>query len=210
MSLSRSARRPNTHPVWGRTCAASSATCMLATAFLACQTRTKCRTAEPGEGQPPPRYLGVRKGQKTPFAIMRIEIWSVRWGRIAGARCETRRRRALAECVRCMECKIESCSPPLAAMLHEGVWLRDGKSGGAWGFTARARRARDGGTLPPVRRPGWMRGAFICGRCVKRFMQANGGGGKCAPCRRASLPAPASAKTWPIRQIGGGWGQAWH
>ena len=60
--------------------------------------------------------------------------------RAMGPECRCAVRNATA----CMECKIESCSPPLAAMLHEGVWLRDGKSGGAWGFTA---RARDGGRV---------------------------------------------------------------
>jgi hypothetical protein len=64
------------HPVCERTCAASmlatasSAAFMLATAFLACRTRTNGRIAKPGEGVPPTQILGVRKGRKKPLATM--------------------------------------------------------------------------------------------------------------------------------------------
>ena len=51
----------------------------------------------------------------------RIEIWCVRWGRSAGARCETRRRRASA-CVRRVGCTTYTGSPPQTATLPEGVW----------------------------------------------------------------------------------------
>ena len=104
------------HSVWERTCAASSA------AFsLACQTRTNGRTAQPGEGRPPPRFLGSENVGKIPSRLWvrrtRIAIWSVRWGRSAGARCETRRRRASAVCVRREGCKTYICSPPQPATL---------------------------------------------------------------------------------------------
>ncbi len=52
-----------------------------------------------------------------------------------------------------------------------GRAARNGESGGAWGFAARARTAEGCTThvvvaharctLPPVRRPGWTRGAFV-------------------------------------------------
>ncbi len=47
-----------------RTCAASSAA-----AFLACPTRTSCRTAEPGEGHPPPRILGPKRSKEFPSQL---------------------------------------------------------------------------------------------------------------------------------------------
>ena len=58
----------------------------------------------PAQAQPPTQILGGPKRSKIcPSRLCahrtRIRIWSVRWGRSAGARCETRRRRALA-CVR--------------------------------------------------------------------------------------------------------------
>ena len=54
-----------------RTFSASSAAFFSATAFLACQTRTSCSTAEPGEGQPPPRLGGgSEKVENFPLAIM--------------------------------------------------------------------------------------------------------------------------------------------
>ena len=61
------------------------------------------RTAEQqslARGQPLPGILGVRKRRKIRSRLWgrrtRIAIWCVRWGRSAGARCETRRRRASA------------------------------------------------------------------------------------------------------------------
>ena len=46
---------------------------------------------------------------------MRAENWPVRWGRSAGARCETRRRRTLALCARQVGCRTDMCSPPQPA-----------------------------------------------------------------------------------------------
>ncbi len=175
----------------------------------------------PGRANPHPDFWGAKRSEKNLRDYAHRNLV-----RAMGPECRCAVRNATATrvggfmCVRCMECKAESCSPPLAAMLHEGVWhvmekaeahggsLRvHGGHGTAEGCTTPHAWC----TLPPVRRPGWTRGAFICSRCATRPMQAtNGGGGKCAPCRRASLPAPASAKTWPFRRIGGGWGQAWH
>ncbi len=172
-------------------------------------------------GPTPTQIFGVRKGQNK---ILR-DYAHRNLVRAMGPECRCAVRNATATrvggfmCVRCMECKTESCSPPLAAMLHEGVW-HVMKKAEAHGGSLRVHGGHGTAegcttphvwcTLPPVRRPRWTRDAFICSRCATRPMQANGGGGKFAPCRRASLPAPASAKTWPFRQIGGGWGQAWH
>jgi hypothetical protein len=52
------------HPMRGRTSATSSAD-FLATACLACRTRTSSRTAKPGKGQTPPSFGGP-KGLKNP------------------------------------------------------------------------------------------------------------------------------------------------
>ena len=83
------------------------------------------RTAElhsTAEGRPPPRFWGSEQVEKIRSRLcarrMRIAIRCVRWGRSAGARCETRRRRA---CVRRVGCKIYTCSPAQTATLPEGV-----------------------------------------------------------------------------------------
>ena len=56
-----------------------------------------------GGPTPHPGFGGPKRSKICPSRLCahrtRIRIWSVRWGRSAGARCETRRRRALA-CVR--------------------------------------------------------------------------------------------------------------
>ena len=58
------------------------------------------------------------------------------------------------------------------------------------------------GTLPPGASSRLGRAVHMLGRWfgLHRAMEVGGGGG-CAPCRRASGQAPANAKTWT------GWGQ---
>ena len=109
----------------GTCSASSSAACFAATAFLACQTRTSCRTAEPGEGQPPPRFGGVRKGRKiSPRDYGRVERAS-KFGPRNGAGVQVRgaKRDGDARWRRASGkgCKTECCSPPQAATLHAGV-----------------------------------------------------------------------------------------
>jgi hypothetical protein len=77
-------------------------------------------------GPTPTQILGgPKRSKKVPSRLWahrtRIAIWSVRWGRSAGARCETRRRRASTACVRRVGCKTDMCSPPQPATLHAGV-----------------------------------------------------------------------------------------
>ena len=97
-----------------------------------------------------------------------------------------------------------------------GRAARDGKSGGAWGFAARARTA-EGCTTQAVVAHAWCtlppgassrldaRCICLASCCATRPMQADGGGGKGAPCRRGSSPAPASAKTMADgTDLGGG------
>jgi hypothetical protein len=120
------------HPVWERTCADSSAAFLLATDVLACQTSPSCKTAD----------FGGPKGQKVPSRLCarrtRTRIWSVRWSRSAGARCETRRRRALA-CVRAAGGVYNNrhVQPAASGDAPRECAARDGKNGGAWGFAAR-------------------------------------------------------------------------
>ena len=158
-----------------RTGAATSAAFLLATAFLACQTRANGRTAKPGEGADPhPDFGGPKMSKKIRSRLwarrMRIAIWCARWGRSAGARCETRPRRASA-CVRRVGCTTYTGSPPQAATLPEGVRHVMGRAdahggslrvhGTAEGCTTHAVVAHAWCILPPVRRPGWTRGAFV-------------------------------------------------
>jgi hypothetical protein len=84
------------HVVWERTCAASSA------AFSsACRTKTNGRTAKPGEGPDLGGGGGGAQKQQTVETFTsrlwarrtRVELRSVGWGRSAGVRCETQRRR---------------------------------------------------------------------------------------------------------------------
>ena len=172
--VSRQCDGDATHPVWGRTGAATSAAFLLATAFLACQTRTNGRTAKPGEGADThPDFRGSENVEKIRSRLwahrLRIAIWCVRWGRSAGARCETRRRRASA-CVRRVGCTTYTCSPPQTATLPEGVRHVMGRADAHGGSL----RVQDGGgvhyacgrahawcILPPVRRPDWTLGAFV-------------------------------------------------
>ena len=99
-----------------------------------------------------------------------------------------------------------------------GRAARDGKSGGAWGFAARARTAegcttqavvaRAWCTLPPVRRPGWTRGAFVWQVAVPqgpcRLMAEAARAHLVGVGRRQLLRVP---KQWPM---GPTWGAVWN
>jgi hypothetical protein len=188
------------------------------------QTTTSCRTAEPRGGQPAPRFGGVRKGRKfTPRDCGRVERAS-KFGPCDGAGVQVRgakrdggarRRRA----PRREECKTDMRSPPQAATLHEGVRHMITKAETHEG-PRRCTGRRNGAlcmwfvshvTLPPGA-SSRLDARRIClaaaVACDARAMQATDGGvGKCAPCRRGSSPAPASAKTmadWTDRRAGGG------
>jgi hypothetical protein len=130
-----------------RTGAATSAAFLLATTFLACPTRTNGRTAKPGEGPTPTQILGVRKCRKTPFEIMGASKAHRNLVREVGpeCRCAVRNATATRVGVRAARRAYNLHGQPAADRdAPRGRAARDGKSGGAWGFAA---RARDGGRV---------------------------------------------------------------
>ena len=100
--------------MWGRTGAAF----LLATAFLACPTRANGRTAKPGEGPTSTQILGVRKCRKNPFEIVGASNAHRNLVREMGPECRCAVRNATAMRV---GCNSETCSPPQAATLPQGV-----------------------------------------------------------------------------------------
>ncbi len=176
------------------------------------------RTAElqsPAEGRPPPRFWGSENVEKTPFEIMGALNAHRNSVREMGPECRCAVRNATATrvgvCVRRVGCKTYTCRPPQTATLPEGVRHVMGRAK-ARGGSLREHRLRRGA---PRMRSCRMRSAPFrrcvvqVGRavhlfgscCATRPMRAEGGGGKCAPCRRGLSPAPASAKTWPMDQL---------
>ena len=118
--------RPNTHPVWGRTGAAAPAAFLLATAVLACPTRTNGRTAKPGEGPTPIQdFWGRKMSKKNPFEIMGASNAHRNLVREMGPECRRAVQNATATrvgvCVQRVGCKTYTCSPPQTATLPEGV-----------------------------------------------------------------------------------------
>ena len=110
--------------MWGRTGAAAPAAFLLATAFLACPTRTNGRTAKPARGQPPPRYWGSENVEKTPFEIMGASNAHRNLVREMGPECRCAVRNASATRVGVcahVGCTTYTGSPPQAATLPEGV-----------------------------------------------------------------------------------------
>ncbi len=166
-----------------------------------------CKARRGVNVNPHPDFGGPKMSKKLRSRLwacrIRSAIWCVRWGRSAGARCETRRRRTSAS-VRRVGCKIYLCSPTQTTTLPEGVRhvFERMRMGVRCACTGRRKGA--------LRMRSWrMRGASFrrcvvpVGRAVQLFgsccatrpMRADGGVGKCAPCRRGSSPTPASAKT---------------
>jgi hypothetical protein len=189
--------------------------------------RQNCKARRGANSRP---YCGVQKSRKkVPSRLWahrtRIKTWSAKWGRSAGARCETRWRRMLAACSRRIGRTTESRSPPLAATLKNGVRhamekaeahggsLRvHGGHGTAGGCTTHVVRGacvvhRSG----PVCRPGWTRGAFVWQPLVWSVTRG--------PCRLLAEAASAHLvgvsrcqllrmpKQWPIGATGGRWGR---
>ena len=134
--------------MWGRTGAAAPAAFLLATAFLACQTRANGRTAKPGEGaDPPPRFWGSENVEKNPVEIMGASNAHRNLVREMGPECRCAVRNATATRVcaglRRVGCTTYTCSPPQAATLLEGVRHVMGRAE-ARGGSLREHRLRKG------------------------------------------------------------------
>jgi hypothetical protein len=138
------------------------------------------RTAElqsPARGQPPRRFLGVRKCRKKCLRDYGRIARASKIGACNGPGVQVRGAKRDGDarwraCVRHVGCTTETGSgqPAAGRNAPRECAARDGKNGGAWGFAARAQTAEGCTThavvpqalctLPPVRRPGWTRGAF--------------------------------------------------
>jgi hypothetical protein len=154
-----------------RTGAATVAAFMLATASLACPTRTNGRTAKPGEGPTPTQnFWGSENVETNPFEIMGASNAHRNLVRAMGpeCRCAVRYATATRVGVRGM-CGVHSLhlQPAADRDAPRGRAARDGKSGGAWGFAARAQTAEGCTTHAVVR----TRGASFR-RCVVQVGRA--------------------------------------
>ena len=161
--------------MWGRTGAAAPAAFLLATAFLACPTRTNGRTAQPGEGPTPTlRFLGSENVQKSPFEIVGASNAHRNLVREMGPECGCAVRNATATRVGVRAARGVynlHVQPAAGRDAPRGRAARDVTSGGAWVFAARARTAQGVTThavvahawciLPPMCRPGWTRGTLV-------------------------------------------------
>ena len=152
----------------------------------------------PARASPQPGSLGSERLESPP---------SRRWGarrtrmvRSAGARCETRRHRTSAACVRQAATLPEGGRHVMEKAQALGVHCASRGGGRVHYVCGRATRVVHHSVVRVVHF------FFAAGvSCVARTVQV-GGGGKCAPCRRGSRPVPASAKTWPMGGLGGGGG----
>ncbi len=96
-------------------------------------------------GADPQIFWGRKRSKKNQFEIMGASNAHRNLVREMGPECRCAVRNASATrvgvCVRRVGCKTYTCSPPQTATLPEGVRHVMGKSGGAWGFAARAQTA---------------------------------------------------------------------
>ncbi len=158
-----------------RTGAATSAAFLLATAFLACPTRANGRTAKPGEAPTPrpPRFGGSENVEKSVRDCGRIECAS-KYGSCDGALEQVRGAKRDGD-ARWRARDVWGAQPTRAARRRPrrspracGTrWEERRRMGVRCAYTDGGRvhyacgRAHAWCILPPVRRPGWTRGAFV-------------------------------------------------
>ncbi len=183
--------------------------------LLGLPSQTIGRTTKPGEGhRTPVLFEGPNRSKRTPLAKMGASHCNL--VRAMGPECRCAVRNATATCVGVRACVwrvgVHRGVQP-AATLHEGVQHVIEKAVARWGSLrvhgdgGRADHARGRAACGSARfrvcsrRPGrTLIGAFVSQplRVASRGPRRLAAAGKCAPCRRASRPAPASVKAWPI------------